>query len=100
MSTDTNESAHDDDTAEARAAFDRAWPPGARPAFRTCQAGALPGWLARGAPVLTPRQLDSETWVVDACPWCGGQHRHGAGPGHRIAPCGGDNPGYVLGEAA
>ena len=35
------------------------------------------------------RGLDGQPvthWVID-CPWCGREHTHGAGPGHRVSHC-------------
>lgn len=90
MSTDNHESTHPNDSKTMA---------DARVGFHARQAAALPFWLARGAPVLTARRASSREWVIDMCPWGGGQHRHGALPGHRIAPCG-MNPGYVLADAA
>ena len=76
-------------TSTARKPFD----------FRAAQRNAMPYWLARGAPLVTPRRASSRVWIVDDCPHCGDVHRHGAMPGHRTAPCG--HPlGYILAEVA
>jgi hypothetical protein len=36
-------------------------------------------------------------WVID-CPYCGKEHTHGAGPGHRASHCSrpGSGPGYFI----
>jgi hypothetical protein len=37
-------------------------------------------------------------WVID-CPYCGEEHTHGAGPGHRVSHCRsrlGCGPGYFI----
>ncbi|WP_435589788.1 hypothetical protein [Micromonospora aurantiaca (nom. illeg.)] len=41
---------------------------------------------------------DHEIWVVD-CPYCGREHLHGDGPGHRVADCFNhpdSDPGYIV----
>jgi hypothetical protein len=45
--------------------------------------------LATGRPV--------NHWVID-CPYCGKEHTHGAGPGHRFSHCShlGSDPGYFI----
>ena len=56
--------------------------------FRAAQRNSIPGWLARGAPVLPARQTANGRWRV-WCYWCQAEHHHGGPelPAHRIAPC-------------
>ncbi len=56
-----------------------------------------------------PARLDGPHWIIDCCPHCGGEHRHGSGGGadpheflgHRWAHCyvPGSEVGYRLVEA-
>lgn len=42
-----------------------------------------------------PDNPAAELWTID-CPYCHREHTHSGGPGHRVAHCHGDNPGYVI----
>jgi hypothetical protein len=64
------------------------------------------GFEDDGTPVLAARREPGGTTdtLVITCPYCGGDHRHGAGggDGHRVAHCRvpGNGLGYVLREVA
>jgi tRNA(Ile2) C34 agmatinyltransferase TiaS len=48
-------------------------------------------------PTLIPRRENDEAVVL--CPYCGREHLHSWGSGHRVSHCGSDfpdNPGYYL----
>ncbi len=49
-------------------------------------------------PVVPARHINEKQLAVK-CPYCGHQHLHGLGAGHRVAECG-LGVGYVLREAA
>jgi hypothetical protein len=42
---------------------------------------------ATGWPVLVVVHAEADQWVVDPCPFCGQQHRHGVGRGERFPHC-------------
>jgi hypothetical protein len=48
-----------------------------------------------GHPIVPVRRVREGFWVVELCPYCGGEHHHGPLEGSRLTPC---QPGgtYVL----
>ena len=53
---------------------------------------------AAGSPVVEcielPQQEDwaCDLWIIEACPFCGARHNHGALEGHRSSHCAFPNP--------
>jgi hypothetical protein len=53
-------------------------------------------------PVVEVQRIDTSDpdpayWMqVIVCPYCGREHAHGLGTGHRVAHCLGDNAGYII----